>query len=109
MRDDHGDLPNAYPDAPFNFIRKMACNFGWDWGPALTTSGIWQPIYLDVWSGARVAAVRPLVFLNDDLTKARVELHAGLDWASEGSQDCAVGSSARRGASKCRESVAGQD
>ena len=84
VRDDHGDLPNAYPDAPFNFIRKMACNFGWDWGPALTTAGIWQPIYLDAWSGARVAAVRPLVFLNDDLTKARVELHAGLDWASEG-------------------------
>ena len=86
VRDEHGDLPNAYPDAPFNFIRKMACNFGWDWGPALTTSGIWQPIYLDAWSGARVAAVRPLVFLNDDLTKARVELHADLEWA-EGSQD----------------------
>ena len=84
VRDDHGDLPNAYPDAPFNFIRKMACNFGWDWGPALTTAGIWQPIYLDAWSGARVASVRPLVYLNDDLSKARVELHAGLDWASEG-------------------------
>ena len=84
VRDDHGDLPNAYPDAPFNFIRKIACNFGWDWGPALTTAGIWQPIYLDVWSGARVASVRPLVYLNDDLSKARVELHAGLDWASEG-------------------------
>ena len=83
VRDEHGDLPNAYPDAPFNFIRKMACNFGWDWGPALTTSGIWQPIYLDAWSGARVAAVRPLVFLNDDLTKARVELHADLEWATD--------------------------
>ena len=27
-----GDRPSAYPE-PFNFIRKQACNFGWDWGP----------------------------------------------------------------------------
>ena len=41
-----GDLPNAYP-TPFNFIRKMACNFGWDWGPSLVTAGIWRPVRLD--------------------------------------------------------------
>lgn len=82
MREELGDRPNAYVGMPFNFIRKMACNFGWDWGPVLTTSGIWQPIYLDAWSGARVASVRPLVYLNDDLTKARVEIHADLDWAT---------------------------
>ena len=29
---------------PFNAIRKMACNFGWDWGPELVTAGIWRPI-----------------------------------------------------------------
>ena len=40
-----GDRPNAYPE-PFNFIRKMACNFGWDWGPTLVTAGIWQDIGL---------------------------------------------------------------
>ena len=33
--------PTPYPE-PFNFIRKMACNFGWDWGPTLVTAGIWQ-------------------------------------------------------------------
>ena len=55
-----GDRPNAYAE-PFNFIRKMACNFGWDWGPTLVTAGIWQPIGLQTWSAARLAEVRPLV------------------------------------------------
>ncbi|MEJ2287736.1 MAG: hypothetical protein P8Y02_03655 [Deinococcales bacterium] len=47
-----GERPRAYP-LPYNFVRKMACNFGWDWGPTLVTAGIWKPIRLDAWSGAR--------------------------------------------------------
>lgn len=42
---------------PFNLIRKMACNFGWDWGPALITAGIWKSIGLRSWDHARVADV----------------------------------------------------
>ena len=38
-----GDLPGPYP-APYNFIRKMACSFGWDWGPDLRTAGLWKPV-----------------------------------------------------------------
>ncbi|MFC7484552.1 hypothetical protein ACFQX7_37275 [Luedemannella flava] len=53
-----GELPNAYPQ-PFNFIRKMACNFGWDWGPTLVTAGIWRPIGLHSYSTARFDRVRP--------------------------------------------------
>ncbi|MEU8796445.1 glycoside hydrolase family 2 protein [Spirillospora sp. NPDC048819] len=55
-----GARPNAYPE-PFNYIRKMACSFGWDWGPTLVTAGIWRPVRLEGWSGARLARVRPLV------------------------------------------------
>ncbi|GAA1643281.1 glycoside hydrolase family 2 protein [Actinoplanes couchii] len=54
-----GERDNAYPE-PFNFIRKMACGFGWDWGPTLVTAGIWRPVRLEGWSTARLAAVRPL-------------------------------------------------
>lgn len=64
MRDKLGDLPhaNSYPDCePFHFIRKNASNFGWDWGPALITSGIWKAIRLEAWSVARIKSVRPLV------------------------------------------------
>ena len=35
---------------PYNAIRKMACNFGWDWGPDLATAGIWKPASLESWS-----------------------------------------------------------
>ncbi|SEG98121.1 beta-mannosidase [Nonomuraea solani] len=60
QRERHGERPGPY-DEPYPFIRKMACNFGWDWGPTLVTSGIWRPIGLHAWSGARLAEVRPLV------------------------------------------------
>jgi beta-mannosidase len=45
---------------PFNAIRKMACNYGWDWGPDLPTVGIWRSIWLHRWERVRIAAVRPL-------------------------------------------------
>jgi len=54
-----GERPRAYP-LPFNFIRKMACNFGWDWGPTLVTAGIWKPIRLEGWSRARIRGIRTL-------------------------------------------------
>ncbi|SEG36237.1 beta-mannosidase [Nonomuraea solani] len=54
-----GERPGAY-DEPYPFIRKMACNFGWDWGPNVVTAGIWRPIGLESWSRARPAEVRPL-------------------------------------------------
>ncbi|MFC7529196.1 glycoside hydrolase family 2 TIM barrel-domain containing protein [Actinoplanes sp. GCM10030250] len=59
VRDLLGPRANAYPE-PFNFIRKMACGFGWDWGPTLVTAGIWRPVRLEAWSVARLATVRPL-------------------------------------------------
>ena len=55
-----GDRPNSYPE-PFNFVRKMACNFGWDWGPTLVTAGIWREVRLEHWSTARLSEVRPVV------------------------------------------------
>ncbi|MFG2104179.1 glycoside hydrolase family 2 protein [Micromonospora echinaurantiaca] len=78
-RDRLGDRPNAYPE-PFHFIRKMACNFGWDWGPTLVTAGIWQEIGLHAWSTARLATVRPLVTV--DGADGRVELHVEVERAA---------------------------
>jgi beta-mannosidase len=82
-----GDRPRAL-EAPFNAIRKMACNFGWDWGPVLATSGIWRPIGLERWQQARIASVRPLVHVRggDGIhADGTAEIHVELE-AAPGSQ-----------------------
>ncbi len=78
-----GYLPNSSYPHPFNFIRKMACNFGWDWGPTLVTAGVWQPICLEAWEGARIASVRPLVTEANE-ERAVVEVHVEVEGEGEG-------------------------
>ncbi|MFP4052358.1 MAG: glycoside hydrolase family 2 protein [Phycisphaerae bacterium] len=60
-----GTLPHSNTEVPHNFIRKMACNFSWDWGPELITAGPWRPIYLRAWEAARIDNVRPWVVFAD--------------------------------------------
>ncbi|GAA0691064.1 glycoside hydrolase family 2 protein [Kitasatospora atroaurantiaca] len=76
-----GDRPGAYTE-PYQFIRKMACNFGWDWGPTLVTAGIWRPIGLESWSGARLAEVRPVLTV-DENHDGRVEVEVRIDRTDE--------------------------
>ena len=78
-----GYLPNSSYPHPFNFVRKMACNFGWDWGPTFVTAGIWQPIYLEAWDAARIASVRPLV-VTANKKEAAVEVHVELEGETAG-------------------------
>ncbi|OWA25217.1 glycoside hydrolase family 2 protein [Streptomyces sp. CS057] len=68
-----GDRPNVYPE-PFQYIRKMASGFGWDWGPTLVTAGIWRPVRLEHWSTARLASVRPLVTVDESTGNVEVRL-----------------------------------
>ncbi|GAA4323031.1 glycoside hydrolase family 2 protein [Streptomyces venetus] len=76
-----GERPAAYAE-PYQYLRKMACSFGWDWGPTLVTAGIWRPVRLERWSTARIARVRPLVTVDEgvgvvelavDVERTRVE------------------------------------
>jgi beta-mannosidase len=64
---------------PFNAVRKMACSFGWDWGPDLQTAGIWRPARLERWRVARLARVRPLATLDADGTTGRLAVHAEIE------------------------------
>jgi beta-mannosidase len=82
MRTALGDRPGAYAE-PYQFIRKMACNFGWDWGPTLVTAGIWRPIGLQAWSTARLDRVRPLVTVEPD-GSGRVSVHVDVERSGVG-------------------------
>ncbi|MCS5720218.1 glycoside hydrolase family 2 protein [Herbiconiux sp. CPCC 205763] len=68
-----GELPNIYP-APFNYLRKMACNFGWDWGPALVTAGIWRAVTLVSGPPSRIARVSPHVTVTGATGRALFEV-----------------------------------
>jgi beta-mannosidase len=76
-----GDRPNVYPE-PSQYIRKMACSFGWDWGPTVVTAGIWKPVRLESWSTARIDRVRPVVTVTDGA--GRVELHIEVERTGSG-------------------------
>jgi beta-mannosidase len=73
--------PANYP-GPANLMRKMACNFGWDWGPTVVTAGVWKPIRLERWRTARLAEVRPAVTLTGG--DGRVRVFVDLERAADG-------------------------
>ncbi|MFF0223264.1 glycoside hydrolase family 2 protein [Streptomyces sp. NPDC004629] len=77
-----GPRPNAYPE-PFNFVRKMASSFGWDWGPTLVTAGIWRHVRIEHWTTARLAEVRPGVTVDDDGT-GHAKIHIVVERAPSG-------------------------
>src|SRR5471030_248150 len=41
-----------------NFIRKAQFGWGWDWGPALPTVGIWRPVQFERLKVAHIDGVR---------------------------------------------------
>ncbi len=75
---------------PFNAVRKMASNFGWDWGPDLPTVGIWKPLHLETWSRARIASVRPLVNVRGDAGVLDAHVNIARDGVADGAVTVSV-------------------
>lgn len=84
-RDRLGERPSAFHPLP-PFIRKKACDFGWDWGPSLPGAGIWRDVIIEAWSTARLAAVRPTATVEsgDGATTGRVDLDIDLERTATG-------------------------
>lgn len=75
-------LPGGSPH-----VRKAPYHFGWDWGPRLVTSGIWRPLFLEAWEGARIGEVE---IRQDFLEKNRVVLRVRTSLLSDRNQNVAV-------------------
>jgi beta-mannosidase len=58
---------------PYNAIRKMAANFGWDWGIDTSTVGIWKSVYLESYD-FRISAVRPTLTVHGETGRASIEI-----------------------------------
>ncbi len=56
-REELGFYPGSYEE-PYNMIRKMAANYGWDWGPTVVSNGIWKDLLINAWAGAKFDSVR---------------------------------------------------
>jgi len=74
-----GARPRPYP-LPYEAIRKSASNFGWDWGIATYTSGIWRPVRLESWSVARILEAR--VSASPTVSGGRVEAEVLIERAT---------------------------
>ena len=67
-------LPGGSPH-----IRKAPYHFGWDWGPRLVTSGIWRPLAIEAWEGARLGdleVTQEFMERNRFLLRTRAEILA---------------------------------
>jgi beta-mannosidase len=57
------------------YVRKEACNYGWDWGPRCVTCGIWRSIRLRGYSYGKISDMR----IRQEHRKGRVVLHSDID------------------------------
>ncbi len=65
------------------YVRKAQYSFSWDWGPKLTTSGIWRSISIEAYSRPRL--VDPFIkVLSINKREAMVSFSVGIENMSQG-------------------------
>ncbi|MDE1160702.1 MAG: glycoside hydrolase family 2 protein [Acidobacteriaceae bacterium] len=66
------------------YLRKAPYNFGWDWGPRFVTEGIWKPVRLETWDGARITDFHiEQVKIASDLAQLRANVEMESDTAGD--------------------------
>ena len=68
---DHPQMGGVFDKTLSPFARTAGFEYGWDWGSRFVTSGIWRPVYLETWSGVRIADVW---YIQKDVNKKRANL-----------------------------------
>lgn len=64
------------------FSRKAPYSFGWDWGPRFATVGIWRPVQLEGFSGARIANTQMIQKSQSDVL-ATLDAHVNITSACD--------------------------
>ncbi|MDE6077507.1 MAG: glycoside hydrolase family 2 protein, partial [Muribaculaceae bacterium] len=65
------------------FARKAGYHYGWDWGPRLVTSGIWRPVELLTWNGARISDVQ---YIQKKVSKKQADISTIVEVESDSDQ-----------------------
>lgn len=68
------DVPDTVMKFPRIFARKAQYSFGWDWGPTLTTSGIWRSISLTAIDKVRLERLHVAQTISPVLDHAAVKI-----------------------------------
>ncbi len=58
------------------YLRKAQYSFGWDWGPTLTTSGIWKPVYLNF---IKYAKIKNVWFKTLSISNSKAEISTEIE------------------------------
>jgi len=69
------------------YTRKAAYQYGWDWGPRYITIGIWKPVRLEAWDGARI---ENLHIQQQKVTRDLAELTANIEVESSKPQTATI-------------------
>ena len=85
-------------------IRKMACSFGWDWGPIAPTAGIWKDIYIKPVFKTELKDVR---IVQDHLNDGSVDIK--VDWSVDAPVDAEITLSFKDEVVVSKNSVAGDN
>ena len=72
---------------PRVYLRKAQYSFGWDWGPALPTMGIWRQVRLEQDDRIRIKALR---FTTREIKNKRARIKITVDCEGRGEQISAV-------------------
>jgi beta-mannosidase len=76
--DEKEKLPYELPEGNRIFTRKAQFQYGWDWGPKLSTSGIWRPIKLTAWNDVKIYNTYVnQIELNDSIAKLMIQIDFG--------------------------------
>ncbi|KAH8808583.1 glycoside hydrolase family 2 protein [Xylogone sp. PMI_703] len=67
------------------FVRKTQCHWGWDWGPAVNTSGPWKDIYLETYESS-IGELLVTHDVSEDLNTAEITIKGTVEHPVQGQE-----------------------